>query len=464
MYKLSKYLLRYPDPNGTGAIFVNAFRPAMDIVPKAICDRVMQGDFNIDKKILQYLLRRGYLHSTLVDEEATAWAEYCALSTEKPTQLLYYVMTTLACNFTCPYCFQQNLKQEKGYLTSTLLERIFGMIESFERSHKDSQSPKRSLLTVMGGETLLSPHSLQVQQCVESLLSKAKALSLDTIFYTNGFYLSEFASTLKSVHVNVTIDGSRTVHNQRRVGPCGIETFDRIIEGIRTFLKVKDDKVKLFLRINVDKENIEDIDVLIEYLWKHHLLQHPGLTWYPALIINHAGELEYQYFSERLEVTRCILKIISNRPEVFRSLNLNRFRGLQYVADALRGQASKAYPQYFRCHSNYNGVSFDFRGNVYPCHACMDKQKEGINHTSQVDEIINSELFSRWRNRSVFSFSKCQNCRGKFICLGGCPRECLEQNGSIMDPLCYPFDAEIGLALDCFLRPEVKAVLEDMCE
>jgi uncharacterized protein len=462
VYKLSRYLLDYPDPQGEGRIFVNTFHPAIDAVPQSVCERILQGDFGVEEKALKYLLCRGYVIPAQVDEDESARDELHMVLSQKPHQFLYYLMTTFACNFECPYCFQQNLKHDSGYISSSLLERIFGTIELFERSYTDLQSPRRSLLTVMGGETLLSPAAAHVRHCVETLLARAEALALDTIFYTNGFYLTEFASLLRTSHVNVTLDGPREVHNRRRMGPHGIDTFDRIIAGIRTFLTTKNDDVKLFLRINIDKDNLTDIHALIEYLCEQQMLQHSGLVWYPAVIVNHAGALKYRHFSDRLEVTRCILRIVRDRPEVLRTLNLNRFRGLQYVLDALLGRASEAYPQYFRCHSNYNGMSFDFGGNVYPCHACMDKQQEGIVCAGEAEDIVHSRLFTRWRSRNVFSLSKCQHCSGKYICLGGCPRECLEQNGSLMEPLCYPFREEIGLALDCFLQSEVREVWERM--
>ena len=62
--------------------------------------------------------------------------------------------------------------------------------------------------------------------------------------------------------VQVTIDGTKDVHNRRRKLKGGGETFDKIIKNI----KYASEYLRIAIRINLDKGNYSSVDKLFRYL------------------------------------------------------------------------------------------------------------------------------------------------------------------------------------------------------
>ena len=76
---------------------------------------------------------------------------------------------------------------------------------------------------------------------LNTLLKNANESNLEICFVTNGYTLEEYIPVLKSGkirEIQVTLDGTETIHNKRRFLKSGAGTFDKIVRGIDRCLEI----------------------------------------------------------------------------------------------------------------------------------------------------------------------------------------------------------------------------------
>lgn len=91
-------------------------------------------------------------------------------------------------------------------------------------------------------------------------LSKKKNLSVYSSVITNGYLLNKEISDelveLGITFVQVTIDGDKHTHDERRMLHNGNGTYDRIIQN----LLEANDKLNIAVRVNISKDNTDCMD------------------------------------------------------------------------------------------------------------------------------------------------------------------------------------------------------------
>jgi len=142
---------------------------------------------------------------------------------------------------------------------------------------------KTLTLTWYGGEPLTA------FKIIKSLIERIDLETIIKLKYhsmiTNGYLLDEKKSKYFSQHplnlIQITIDGDRTTHNQRRGLTTGEGTFDTIIENLDIFFKYND-KTQVSIRVNIDSTNMVEFISVYKYLtakWKTE-----KLNIYPAFV------------------------------------------------------------------------------------------------------------------------------------------------------------------------------------
>ncbi len=171
--------------------------------------------------------------------------------------LAYTVVTSLGCNFDCPYCFEakhpSRLKQE-------VADALVGVLND-SLPHLNTLS-----VTWMGGEPLLGSEQLfeLSDRFIEICDKNCKDYSASII--TNGWYLTaKMARALTAARVRsaqVTIDGPPDIHNANRPHNNGGPTFNRIVENVDAAA----DEIAISVRINVDTNNANRVEELLVLL------------------------------------------------------------------------------------------------------------------------------------------------------------------------------------------------------
>lgn len=178
-----------------------------------------------------------------------------------PRRLHLILMPTEACNFRCVYCYESfALKQMRP-------EVVAGVTRLLSRRAPELHS---AVLSWFGGEPLLAPKVIEeVMTHARALEAAHPGLSLRSDITTNGFLLTEsMADRLHAVGVRdyqVSLDGPRAMHDQKRVRPGGLATFDRIWDNLLG-LKRRRDRFHVTLRLHVDQDNLGSMPELFAQL------------------------------------------------------------------------------------------------------------------------------------------------------------------------------------------------------
>ena len=178
---------------------------------------------------------------------------------------ILHFLPTIQCQLSCGYCFENGGDRMKG-MTDQVIADTRNWLSNYFDQHPEIDSFR---LVLFGGEPLLRKDV--VKKGLESLHSLANEKGLDfwTELTSNGELLDEKTAQMLSEHewlrVQITLDGPEDVHNKRRPGKNGRETFSNVISAIKMLLSTRYIS-KVDIRISLDHENADNIPELIRYL------------------------------------------------------------------------------------------------------------------------------------------------------------------------------------------------------
>ncbi|MBR3363166.1 MAG: 4Fe-4S cluster-binding domain-containing protein [Bacilli bacterium] len=265
MYKISKYniIKKYDDK----IIVYNSYTKASLFLDKNSNTDAFEDIkvFNkLDKDTKKVLIANGFV----IDKNRDEFAEIKYIFEKKyydKTFLNIVLVPSLACNFSCPYCFEKDLKCGKENI-----KKYFSALKRFAKNNfKDYKCIQISLF---GGEPLLF-----VKNCLQFLNwvkqdSNDKKYDYFTSIVTNGSLLTEeildelLQNNLKMVQI--TIDSDKETHDLTRKFKTGKPSFDLLIEKISMIV----DKTKSYedfnfvLRINLSNTTVQKVKESLEHI------------------------------------------------------------------------------------------------------------------------------------------------------------------------------------------------------
>ena len=113
-----------------------------------------------------------------------------------------------------------------------------------------------------GGEPLLALDV--IKEISEEIIEWAAAygVTYQAEISTNGYYLSkETMQTLLAYGVNrvmVTLDGTKEVHDTRRILATGGPTYETILQNLRA-IQALEEPFEIYIRVNFDEDNLAQI-------------------------------------------------------------------------------------------------------------------------------------------------------------------------------------------------------------
>lgn len=296
------------------------------------------------------------------------------------------ISTTMDCNLSCPYCFEDGNKSNQ-YLS----DEVINSLVKFLIKRKD----RRIHITWFGGEPLLSFESIVK---INKLLDENK-IKYEAIIITNGtLFTDKIIEQLDSLcisSVQITLDGIRDLHNKKRFFNNGKGTFDVILSNVEKILKQT--KARVFLKTNIDKTNIDSYPELEKYI--HSLFY--------EYILSKQLKLTENYVRNRTDFSGCSNCITEE--EYFDFLYDKMGRKIQFPD--IKG------PCPLRCR---NSLVIGPDGNIYKCLEFLGDK------TKRIGNITNFSINLYKQSESALAYSpfddeKCKDCSVLPICGGGCP-------------------------------------------
>jgi len=338
------------------------------------------------------------------------------------SHLLLTIAPTRSCNFSCPYCYEQDRKAV--FMSDETAENVVLFIKRFKAVNKLS-------IVWYGGEPLLCFDRI----C--SLTAKMQELSLplDALLVTNGFLLdAEKIEKLRDLHIGmmqVTIDGPETTHNQRRPLRNGGPTFATILQNLRQALEKWDGKV--MLRVNIDESN-RDLyhfihDELVSTLRRAY--DDKRLWIYPGLVHDFGGTNPD---------LGCL--ITPQKEAEFTTEQYRRF-GIEDLP---------AFPRrhYIGCTAcRRNGFVIGPEGEIYKCWDDLGVAERQVG-SIQPGGTWNPALISDYLVAASYLDDRdCEECFFLPVCSGGCPNARLRNllEGRKNDP-CLKFKYQLEELLE----------------
>lgn len=294
MERVSSYVISIKLEESNGKyLLIQGYTGAIDIVKESIALKLENNDIaGLPEVTLQTLRSRGYITDRTKEEEV-GYVERIAHALHKRDKILYKSFTwvvTYNCNFRCPYCFEKRENKDSSHrivFTKEQVDRTFAAMNEIEH-RKQLQNP---IITLYGGEPLLKEN----KEIVTYIVREGKNRGYKFHAITNGYDLDSFLDLLSPgliCQLQITIDGTKKLHNQKRKHFEDPDSFDKIISNIKLIFQRKLN-VNIHIRINVDNHNLNDFKALYSYFGQIGFLAYKNFKVYSALIQNN-GEVQGQ--------------------------------------------------------------------------------------------------------------------------------------------------------------------------
>lgn len=331
-------------------------------------------------------------------DEKAALLSMAGLASGAPFEVTLTICPTVACNFDCPYCFQDHTR---GAMSQKIQDDTVALAERMLKA----SGARKLRVRWFGGEPLLYPDI--IDSLSQRLISLADRYGADykAWIITNGYLLTQdicdMLGRAKVRSAQITIDGPEQIHNATRHLKGGGGTFDRIVNNLRT-LKIP---FKVKIRCNLHSENLE---------YKEYI---NGLTKELALQSGNNYEFSPVFMEHHYVKSKDKDKVKPVKFEDYYGKCLEEFT-------ARYGPASGRFCEA----NNIWQVCINDRGRLLRCWEIPDNEKESFGSVSEwnpedpIRTADNPDIFTYYLNSSnPFTNDNCKGCVWFPKCLGTCP-------------------------------------------
>lgn len=396
-YHLSKYNLFKNIPNENLIICVNLLKASYSkIDPNDLTNLYNLEQIKENDEILKYFIHQGIIVN--YDELEFLKAMVLRNSNNINNNVVKItIAVTLACNFNCPYCFENH---KSGKMNNEIQDKVFKLIKEMVKASNN----KKLQITWYGGEPLLAIDVIEsLSKRIIEFVEKEKIFYTSSII-TNGFLLNqkniEILNKARITHYQITLDGIAENHNITRHLINGQPSFDQIINNLLN------NKINghIVIRHNVHKGNKQDIKKLKKLIEEIRQKSGNDLEYYSAIVINnpaekHEDQVDFLDLKDKIE------------------LQLNRD-----IKNFL------SYKCYFCGAQTFWMICIDNEGNLFKCWedvGKIDRSFGNINNWSPFNPLYtcsNLDMLTKYLNSAAcIADEECQKCIWLPLCAGECP-------------------------------------------
>ncbi|MGO8993503.1 MAG: radical SAM protein [Polyangiaceae bacterium] len=400
-------------------------------VPRDYCAAPPAG---LDDDLREALTEGGFLVPAELDELGVLRAAF--EKSRSSQDLAFTIGLTMACNFACPYCFEEHRNEHLSPETAEAI-RVF-----IARRMDDAQA--RSIyVNWFGGEPLLNVDVLVDLAAKLREETSHRGVAFSSLVITNGALLTRaVAERLVAAgvtRVQVTLDGPREIHDARRPMRGGQATFDRIVGN----LKAVKGLIDVVIRVNVDEGNRPRVPELARYLAGE------GLLSGERAMMMYTGKLTA--YTEQVQMAWKPLKqsdmagLEEDLESVLSSLCAPAMEQGSPLLGALQSGSCSATVD----HSYVIGP----RGHLFKCELGIHDVREAVGSVLEspapepgarrrlpLAPSSKGSLAHDWGAYNPFDNEKCSGCRYVPICKGGCPKRQLERDAEFLRGTCAYWD------------------------
>lgn len=414
----------------------------LDPIDAEKIEAIRKGENIPDKDLLCELTDKGY-----ITDESEERKEYHRryrdfIDSREKDEIQVFFVTNYSCNFACPYCYQDRYLNPGKELNKEVVDAFFNYIQK-------NFSSRKKYVTLFGGEPLLK--SAKQREIIKYFSEKATDEGLELCYVTNGYYLEEYIPVLlkgKIREIQVTLDGTETVHNSRRFLKGGGGTFDRIARGIDTCLN---QKINVNLRIVIDKDNIDNLPDLARFAidkgWTNSSFFKTQIGRNYEL---HHCQPGRDRLLSRISLYESVFELIKQYPHI-----QEFFKPAYSVSKFLSENGELPEPLFDSCPACKTEWALDYTGHIYSCTATVGKTNESLG--TFYPEVTGKEtIIEQWASRDVTKIPECEGCSVQLACGGGCGSVAKNRTGSICSPDCRPVKELMELGFKTYFEEKTQ--------
>lgn len=423
------------------SLLLNLMTGAADIIENSISEKLVKGDFvGIDSDIIGSLIERKYVFPSQAErQEFENQINMEIENIELGAYPNFVLVLTYLCNLNCSYCYEHTYEIENCEKVNPfkVIDKQFEFISMIiNKLSKQTSKPidnKDVILTLMGGEPLLNSNMGVVRYMLEKIHNGGYSFNA----VTNGVDLDKYIDLLvenQVKYIQITLDGPQKIHDKRRVFRNGSGSFDRIIRNIALAI---DKGIKVYIRSNIDNENLSHLPELADLLIKN-FGENPLLKPYLYLLQDGGCSGDNNVVPENIGIEK-----IYDMEKEFPSMSIfqKRFHPGSFINSIFNDETFQ--PVLRHCSASANQYILDCNGSIYKCWNGIGGESCKVGKLyPEID--IDDSLVRLWQDRSVLKLEKCRKCKFRYICGTGCPgAKHSIQNIDIKKPECVDYETLI---------------------
>jgi uncharacterized protein len=393
-----------------------------------------------DRIFISELTEKGYLADEAAEGRLYRSRYLDFIDARDKDEIQIFFVTNYSCNFTCSYCYQDQY-------TNPGLELNHEIIDSFFRYVLKEFAGRNKYITIFGGEPLLN--SPKQKEIIRYFVEKSVDAGLELSVVTNGYSLEDYTSILcagKIREMQVTLDGTESIHNSRRFLRGGEGTFDKVVRGIDVCLE---NKIAINLRMVVDKENVDNLPDLAQFAIEKGWTKS---SYFKTQIgrnyeLHHCQSAPDKLF-DRISLYTKIYELIQNHPHI-----IEFYKPAYSISKFISEQGELPDPLFDACPACKTEWAFDYTGQIYSCTATVGKADESLG-TFYPLITRRDELIDQWEKRDVTAIHECRECSVRLACGGGCGSVAKNRTGNICSADCRPVKELLELGFSAYLTKE----------
>ena len=335
------------------------------------------------------------------DEVATLEDHYVG-SRHQTEHLGLTILSSLGCNFDCPYCFEL---KKPSVMQEEVQDAIIAMVEEKLDSFRSVS------VEWFGGEPLVGRKAVfRLSKRLMALCASAEA-KYSASMVTNGYLLDketcEQLSSCAVQDIQVSLDGPPNIHDVMRPLRGGGSTFARIVENLHHAVG----KFNIMIRINVDRNNIVHAEELLGILHREGFSRKLSVYIGQLTAVNDGVPSPSSGYG-----SRCMSRQVFSVEEL-------KFTGL--AAKYGFAKVSLPRPKGAPCTAvRASDLVIGSEGELYKCYESAGTPGEVIGNIKDY-RALNSKV-RKWLDYSPFRNSECLNCIALPVCMGGCPHHAFD--------------------------------------
>jgi uncharacterized protein len=355
-------------------------------------------------------------------------------NSKKYSHYSHIVITpTIACNFRCDYCFQNDMRDTKK-ISSEVLGKI---IQYIRVALKDGNEPIK--ISWFGGEPLLAMESIVNfnEELVDALGTNNHRITQDII--TNGILLDKFmVSRLLKYGVNKAQVSFDSLVYERATKRGVIEEKGEPSIITRNIITALDAGMQINVRINVDSRNANQIDQINDALDKFKIRKYSYYARVEGVDTEEAKNIEIVDLLKSKEI-KCKSATYSGAT-ITRKAFAEQEKDLLFNSSNFTLLLKKLTPRTHFCGATDGSmVVISPDGGVSRCWNSAGRENEEICNIlddNAYDYMHTGPVNEAWNQYSPFEHESCKSCKVLPLCMGGCcqPRVMLDIN----EPPCIP--------------------------